>query len=199
MMNQQRMHVKTWNAVLCMFLYLGVGALVSWNGAVFAEENYFERLQIGRFDEPLEIPDFSLPLVEGGMATLSDYKGRVVFLNFWATWCPYCVEERSSLQVLHEKYKNQGLVVIAVSIDQGGIEKVKKFVKEKGLTFLNAHDKSSKTSVEYGVRGVPATIIVEPSGAAVGGVIGPRDWSSDEAYGLVEQIFAEYKEALGTE
>ena len=170
--------------------------LVSWSGSSFADDNYFELLQVGRFAEPLEVPDFSLPLVVGGDITLSDYKGQVVFLNFWATWCPYCVEEREGLEELHKKYKDQGLVVLAVSIDQGSIEKVQKFVETKGLTFLNAHDNSSQTSMAYGVRGVPATIIIDPSGAALGGVIGPRKWGSDEAYGLVEQILAEFKESL---
>jgi peroxiredoxin len=197
MMNQQQMYVKRWKVVLCTILCLGTGVLVSWNGTAFAEENYFELLQVGRFDEPLEVPDFSLPLVGGEELTLSDYKGRVVFLNFWATWCPYCVDERAGLQALYEKYREQGLEIIAVSIDQGDIEKVKKFVDERELTFLNVHDKSSKTSLEYGVRGVPATIFIDPSGNALGGVIGPRDWRSDEARGLVEQLLAENKEALG--
>ncbi len=196
MKNQQQVYVKTWKAVLCIIVCLGAGLLISWNRLAFAEDDYFELLQVGRFDEPLEIPDFSLPLVGGGEAKLSDYKGRVVVLNFWATWCPYCVKEREGLQALHEKYKDRGLVLIAISIDRGSIEKVKKFVEERKLTFLNMHDKSSQTSLAYCVRGVPATIFVDPSGAALGGVIGPRDWDSDEAQGLVEQIFAEYKEMM---
>ena len=197
MMNQQQMYVNIRKTVLSLILCLGLGTLVFWSGPASAEENYFELLQVGRFDEPMEIPDFSLPLVGGGDVTLSDYKGHIVFLNFWATWCPHCVNERAGLQALYEKYKEQGLEIIAVSIDQGNIETVKKFVDERKLTFLNVHDKSSKTSLEYGIRGVPATIFIAPSGNAFGGVIGPRDWDSDEASGLVEQLLAEYKEALG--
>ena len=171
------------------FLLLGQGELSPLCAS--AEEDFFEALHAGRLSERMEISDFSLPSSGGGAVNLSDFKGKVVFLNFWATWCQYCRMERPSLQAMYDNYKDKGLVVLAVSIDRAGIETVKKYVAEHDLTFPNLHDQTSKVASEYGIRGVPLTFFIDRHGKVVGGVIGPRTWDSKEAYGLVEQLLAE--------
>ena len=92
---------------------------------------------------------------------------------------------------MYDKYKEQGLVVLAVSIDRGGSEAVQKFIEEHELTFPNVHDQSSKVAAAYGVRGVPSTYFIDPTGHAMGGVVGPRAWDSEEAFGLVEHLLTE--------
>ena len=92
---------------------------------------------------------------------------------------------------MYDKYKEQGLVVLAVSIDRAGAETVQKFLEEHKLTFPNVHDQSSKVAAAYGVRGVPSTYFIDPTGQAMGGVIGPRVWDSEEADSLVEHLLAE--------
>ena len=148
----------------------------------------FEALQIRRFDEPVEVPDFSLPLIGGEEAKLSDYKGKIVFLNFWATWCPYCRTEREGLQTTYEKYKDREFIVLSVSIDRADSDTVAAFINEHGLTFPNLHDQSSTVAMEYGVRGIPATYFVDADGKIIGGVIGPREWDSEEVHALIEEL-----------
>ena len=172
-----------------VLLLLGQGGIYPLSA--LAEEDFFEALHAGRLSERMEISDFTLPSSSGGEVKLSDFKGKIVFLNFWATWCQYCRMERPSLQAMYDKYKDKGLVVLAVSIDRAGIETVKKYVVEHNLTFPNLHDQTSKVALEYGIRGVPTTFFIDSTGKVVGGVIGPRAWDSKEAYGLVEQLLAE--------
>ena len=171
-------------------LLLLVNPVGSWGETSSATEDVFKKFQVSRFDEPVEVPDFSLPLIGGGEAKLSDYKGKVIFLNFWATWCAYCRTERAGLQATYEKYKDQGFEVLSVSIDRAGSETVEKFLQEHNITFPNLHDQTSEVALEYGIRGVPATFFIAANGKAIGGVIGPRPWDSEKAHSLVEQLLA---------
>ena len=156
-----------------------------------AEEDFFEALQLIRFTKPIEAPDFVLPTIEGGEGKLSNYKGKVIFLNFWATWCPYCRLERESLQAIYDKYKEQGFVVLSVSIDRTSLETVKAFIDEHNITFPNFHDRASKVATKYEVLGVPSTYFIDIHGNVIGGAIGPRPWDSKEMYSIVEQLLAE--------
>lgn len=153
-----------------------------------AETDFFEALQVITLDEPIEAPDFLLPSVEGNDVKLSDFKGKVLFLNFWATWCPYCRMERPGLQALFDAYKDREFVILSVSIDQSGIDTVKKYVSEHEITFPNLHDHTSEVAGEYGVRGVPSTFFINAKGKAVGGVVGPREWGSTDVQNLVEHL-----------
>lgn len=157
-----------------------------------AEEDFFEIFQASHLEEPLEVPDFSLPSVDDGVVKkLSDFQGEIVLLNFWATWCPYCRVERPTLQTLYETYKEKGVVVLSISIDQSASEPVKEFINEHELTFPNLHDQTAETARMYGVPGVPTTFFINREGKAVGGVVGPREWDSKEAYGLIEQLLSQ--------
>jgi peroxiredoxin len=171
-------------------LLLPVNPGESWGENLSATEDVFEKFQVSRFEKPVEIPDFSLPLIGGGEVKLSDYKGKVIFLNFWATWCAYCRTERAGLQATHDKYKDRGFEVLSVSIDRAGAETVEKFLQEHNITFPNLHDQKSEVALEYGIRGVPATFFIAADGKAIGGVIGPRPWGSEEAHSLVEHLLA---------
>lgn len=156
-----------------------------------AEEDLFETLQIGRFEQPVEVPNFTLPVVGGEKANLTDYSGKLIFLNFWATWCPYCRTERGALQATYEKYKDKGFLVLSVSIDRSDAETVRKFIEEHDITFPNLHDQMSTVASEFGVRGVPSTIFIDGNGKAIGGVIGPREWNSPEMHRLIEQLLSQ--------
>ncbi|PIE33741.1 thiol-disulfide oxidoreductase [candidate division KSB3 bacterium] len=181
--------------LLVAFLLLGFGgklACAEENDAAVREA--FEKFQIRYLDEPVDVPDFSLPLVGGGEAALSDYKGKIVFLNFWATWCPHCREEREDLQTTYDKYKDKAFVVLSISVDRAGIDTVEQFINEQGLTFPNMHDRASKVALEYGVRGIPVTYVVGADGKIIGGVIGPREWASEAAHGLIEELLRVFQQ-----
>jgi len=153
----------------------------------------YETLQVLKFDEPTEVPDFKLSSVDGGEKTLGDFKGKIVLLNFWATWCTYCRSEREALQATHEAYKDQGLTVVAISIDRDSIDTVKAFVEEKKLTFPNLHDPKNEIGLQYAARAIPMTYFLNRDGKAIGVVIGPRSWESDDMKTFLTQLLDEEK------
>jgi thiol-disulfide isomerase/thioredoxin len=108
-------------------------------------------------------PDFTLEELGGKNVTLSDMKGKVVLLEFWATWCPPCRASIPGIERLHEKYKDKGVVVLAVSMDDGGWDAVQSFVKEQGIkyTVLKGND---DVAVKYQVRSIPMLLVVDKEG-----------------------------------
>lgn len=123
-------------------------------------------------------PDFSLPALGGTAVKLSDYKGQVVFLNIWASWCPPCREEMPSMEALNRRLKDGPFKMLAVSIDQGGAEVVGPFLARGGLTFPVLLDPEGKTYKLYGLTGVPETFIIDKNGVVIQKIIGPQDWMS---------------------
>ena len=126
-------------------------------------------------------PDFTLPDLDGKMVRLSDQKGKVVFLNIWATWCPPCVEEMPSMEKLHQALKDEDFQILAVSIDKQGAEAVRPFMKQHKLNFTALVDKEETTKSAYQTTGVPETFIIDRDGIIIEKVIGPRNWASPEA------------------
>lgn len=125
-------------------------------------------------------PDLALNRLEGGNVHLSDYKGKWVLLNFWATWCPPCVEEMPSMEDFSKKFKSKNMVVLGVSVDRGNPDKVKKFVKQHGITFEIFHDPESSASNKYGVNSLPSTFVINPKGMIVSQAEGMREWNDPE-------------------
>lgn len=122
-------------------------------------------------------PDFTLPTIDGGTLRLADYKGKLVFLNIWATWCAPCREEMPSMQRLAEKLAGGAFEMITISIDEKP-EEVEKFIKELGLTFPVGMDPKQTVAAEYKITGVPETYIISPEGVVTHHLIGPGDWDS---------------------
>lgn len=126
-------------------------------------------------------PDFQLTDLNGEMVSLSRFRGKVVFLNFWATWCPPCIEEIPSINELNRKIKRDDFVILAVNIDQTGRDDIKKFVHAKGMEFTVLLDpKSDVAAGKYGITGVPETFIIGRDGKIIERYIGPRNWISNE-------------------
>lgn len=120
-------------------------------------------------------PAFTLPDIDGEMHSLGDFRGRVVVLNYWATWCPPCVDEMPSLQRLHEALAEKGLAVVAVSVDER-FSDIERFVKRFGLTFTVLHDEGMKVSRAYQTFKYPETYIIGRDGRLRSKVVGERDW-----------------------
>ena len=136
-------------------------------------------------------PDFTLPDLNGINHTLSNYKGKVVFLNIWATWCQPCKDEMPSMEKLHQRFKDKDFVMLAVSIDKDGKKAVEPFMKEYKLTFPALLDSAGTTSKLYETTGVPETFIIDKKGIVIHKVIGPRDWSVDSIFGVFEKIISD--------
>jgi peroxiredoxin len=133
-------------------------------------------------------PDFSLSTLGGRSVRLTDYKGKVVFLNIWASWCPPCREEMPSMEALHKKFKGRSFEMIAVSIDQSGEETVGSFAAQFGLTFPVLLDPGGKTYRLYGLTGVPETFILDKNGVIVEKIIGPQDWMGKQWLDYFDRI-----------
>ncbi len=121
--------------------------------------------------------DVRLPDTNGKTVALSDFRGNVVFLNFWATWCRSCVSEMTDMQALHQKLKGKPFVMIAINIKESQSH-VMNFLETQNLTFTTLLDPYGETLGQFGVRALPTTLILDKSGRLIETIIGPRNWSS---------------------
>ncbi len=133
-------------------------------------------------------PDFTLPTLDGNSASLADYRGKVVLLNFWATWCPPCIWEMPSMESLYQRFKDRGFEVLAVSIDTKGEDVVRPFVKDYNLTFPVLLDSDSDVYRRYGVTGVPESFIIDRDGKVASKIVGARDWAEAEWLDYFDQL-----------
>lgn len=132
--------------------------------------------------------DFSLKDISDKEVKLSDFKGKGVFLNFWATWCSSCREEMPSMQELHEKFQKENFVILAVSIDRGGAGAVKPFVNKNRYTFKVLLDPGGRVASLYKVSGIPSAFIIDKNGKIVDRFVGPRDWADESAVKALQKL-----------
>jgi peroxiredoxin len=107
--------------------------------------------------------DFSLKDMSGKTVRLSDYKGKVVLLEFWASWCPPCRASVPGLEKLHNAYKDKGLVLLAVSMDEGGGDEVRSFIRESGITYTVLKG-TEDVAMKYEVRSIPMMLVLNKEG-----------------------------------
>ncbi len=127
-------------------------------------------------------PNFSLPDLEGKNVSLSDFKGKMVLLNIWATWCRPCVEEMPSIEKLYNQFKEKDLIILAVSIDIKGKKVVDPFMKLHNLSFTTLLDTDGSLQNLYRTTGVPESFIIDKNGVIIEKVIGSFDWSSPKIF-----------------
>lgn len=123
-------------------------------------------------------PDFSVQDSDHKVS-LRDFRGKIVVLNFWATWCPPCVEEMPSLVQMDQRLKNKGIAVLGVSIDVDA-DAYHRFLKEYKVGFVTVRDPEQKSATLYGTHGWPETYIIDRNGIVRRKFIGPLDWSQPE-------------------
>ena len=138
----------------------------------------------------MRAPDISLKDIDGKDFTLSSLKGKVVFLNFWATWCFPCTVEMPAMEQLHRKFRGRGLVVAAVNHYEKP-SSVKSFVETAGYTFTVPVDPAGRASIAYRIRLLPVTYLIDKTGMLVGRVRGTRPWDSKVAFQLIEELIGE--------
>jgi peroxiredoxin len=144
-------------------------------------------LDLIRPGRPKAAQDFTVPLLQGSRFRLADHRGKVVLINFWATWCPPCLEEMPALERLWHQQRDRGFVLIAVSLDaDSGV--VKPFVAEHRLTFPIGLDAKLEVANLYGIRALPATFVVDRQGQVAALALGPRAWDNDASHSLVEEL-----------
>jgi peroxiredoxin len=162
----------------------GIAILAVAFGVVWLQSSKYEPLRVG-----MPAPEFSLPDIEGKTRRLSEYRGKVVFLNFWATWCKPCKEEMPSMQVLWENLKSEDFVMLAVSMDRVTTKKdIPTFIESMKLTFPILTDSWGQTDKRYKLMGVPETYIIDQNGILREKVIGPRDWTLKDSLTTIVQL-----------
>ena len=139
--------------------------------------------EIHRVEIGDEAPEFEL---DGGVR-LADYRGKLVLLNFWATWCPPCVAEVPSLNGLYERFRDDGLVVLAISVDTEE-DVYKQFLDRFGVTFPTVFDPERTVSSRYGTLKYPESYLINREGAVVQKYVGAEDWESPEILNYLRSL-----------
>lgn len=168
-------HARKGSAAL-LLLALGTAAFGAQKGELQPMKN------------PAPASAFMLRDLNGKLTSLRDFEGKVVLLNFWATWCANCRNEMPAMERLYQSLRADGFEIVAISVDQASTEKVKAFAEELKLTFPVLHDRDSIISNLYSNPGVPVSYLIDREGRIVYRVLGEYDWYSSEARGAVKTL-----------
>jgi len=133
-------------------------------------------------------PNFQLRDMNGRNVSLSDLRGKVVLLNFWATWCGPCRVEMPAMERLYRAYDRKDFEILAVSTDAQGTAVTRPFQQENKLTFPILHDSDFRVGLSYGARTLPMTFMVDRQGIVRQHIFGARDWEALEAHQLIEML-----------
>jgi len=150
----------------------------------------FEQAGIALSDSHRPAPDFELPNTDGTPVRLSDYRGKLVLVNFWATWCGPCVEEMPTLERLTDKLGSKGLAVLAVSLDTGPASDVISFAAGYHWRLPILLDPENRSGDQYAVRVMPTTYIIDPQGAILGRSFGIQKWDDPKTVALLESLLS---------
>jgi peroxiredoxin len=169
-------------------LFVALGLLLLGRTAS-ATEHLFQAMGMAKLSrEPAH--DFTLPDLHGTQISLKQYHGKLVFLNFWATWCIPCREEMPAMEQLHQTFQSQGLAILAVDLKESP-EKVKAFFDQHGLSFTALLDKSGSVFRDYVVMGLPTTYLIGRDGKLLARGVGGRDWTRVEGKDLIRGLLAD--------
>lgn len=167
-----------------------VGAVIAVMGGGLLGAMHFMHDQLFPVDVGATAPEFRAKVLgQNAYKTLDDYKGKVVLLNVWATWCVPCQREIPSLEKLYSQYAGKGLKLVSVSIDRFVSEdSIRAFANQYGVTFEVLHDPADSIGSTYQTTGVPETFVIGPEGTIRRKVIGAIDWDSQGNRALVAQL-----------
>lgn len=164
--------MKLWQ--LCLITLALSGLPVTLPAQSFPSSPYI------KFPQPLPSPQISWVNEQGDVRSLADYKGDVILLNFWATWCAPCVIELPHLEKLQRRYQKAGLKVIALSTDSGGAKAVNKFFEQRGISHLDVANNADPALLKsLQVRALPVSFVIDDEGNMIGTVQGYADWRGE--------------------
>ena len=142
-----------------------------------------------RLSEPVPAPDFTLPDMDGKPHTLHEYRGKVVMLNFWATWCPPCRREMPSMEALHQEFQDKPFVVLAVNEWENTdlvFPWIGQLTRFPGFPIL--FDQEGVVAEQYGIQGLPTTVIIDRQGRIVYRAVGGRDFDHPEVRRVINDL-----------
>ena len=179
-MNEEIKKVRRVNyqsIILILVFIIGIGVMI----LLQTNKSSFDLAGKPRFKKGMRAPDFTLPDLNDKRVSLADYKGQVVLLNIWATWCRPCVEEMPSMETLYQELKGERFAILAVSIDESGSDVVRPFMEKHKLSFPALVDSAGTIKNLYRTTGVPESFIIDKQGNILEEIIGPRDWAAPGA------------------
>ena len=174
--------MKRWVKVLFFFLLLlSISVVFFWKFYVFfITSDQMAEAAMDPIKMESEPPFFNLKNQSGNFFSLNDYKGKFLFLNFWATWCEPCKEEMVSMNTLYNHFKTKKLEMVAISVDESW-DPVNRYLVDKNFNFEIILDKQGKTPKDFGTNKFPETYIISPEGKIINKFVGPRNWFSKYA------------------
>ena len=178
---------RSWGIIL-LWISLALAPLLVIGGMWLTREPADSGDTAPRIGKPLA--DFTLPDLQGHAVQLAALRGKVVFVNVWATWCPPCIEEMPTIQQLYERLHGRGLEILAVSLDALGAQVVAPFMQSRRLSFPTLLDPKNLVQRLYRTTGVPESFIVDKRGILVEKVVGPRDWVHPQLLAQFERLLA---------
>jgi len=159
-------------------------------GAQTVSTDLLAKLSLSGYPSSMRPPDFTARTVEGQTVSLAGLRGKVVLLNFWATWCQECRPEMPLFERLHREFTVQGLSVIGINAREGTVA-IRGYAKELGLTFPLVLDPKGGINAAYGVIGLPTTFLIARDGRAVALAVGPREWGDAAARAIIRALLGE--------
>jgi peroxiredoxin len=181
--------MKSLRTISIFPVLLAVGGLVAAS-VVEAQPPSVKQSVVGRGVVQVgdEAPNFILRDLAGNTVSLSQLRGKVVLLNFWATWCGPCRVEMPAMEQLYRTLPRREFEILAVSTDSQGAAATRPFQKQMGFTFPILHDSEYRVGLAYGARTIPVTFMVDRQGVVRQKIFGARDWDSPEARDLIQTL-----------
>ena len=151
--------------------------------------------QLPQLGEPRAVPDIHFTDDDGRAKSLEDFRGKIVVLNLWATWCGPCRREMPTLDRLQAALGGKEFQVVALSMDRAGLPVVQRFYAEIGVKHLAIYiDSSGTTARQLGAIGLPVTLLIDREGREIGSLVGPAEWDAPEMLDLIRSVLAKYAE-----
>ena len=174
---------------LSLLIVLTAAAPRATAGKSLTLDEAIKALELIRPPRPKLADDFTIPTAKGQPFRLSAQRGKPVFINFWATWCPPCLEEMPALERLWRAQKDGGFVMLAVTVDANP-KLATPFIDRHGFTFTVGLDPKMELANTYGVRALPSSFVIDRDGRLAALAVGPRVWDNTAAHALIERLTA---------
>lgn len=172
-------------AILLAAVFFWGGAFYA--GALRAAPDYSAVPRLEAVKDGPAAPDFTLANPGGRKVSLKDFRGKVVFLNFWATWCEFCRDEMPSMQQLYQEFQGKGLEIVGVNVKDKRSDALA-FVKKLRVTYPIVLDPDGEVGLLYGAFGMPLSYLIDRKGTILARLVGPADWYSPGARQLIKTL-----------
>jgi thiol-disulfide isomerase/thioredoxin len=173
-------------------LSVGFAAFYPFNAESLARadsrvlDQLFGDMGVSRISQALPV-EITLMDLNGRPVSLSEFRGKIVFLNFWTTWCFDCRIEMPVMEKLHQKFKNNDFAMVTINL-QEPVSQIKQFFKDYGLTFSALLDSDGEVGAHFRITAIPTTFILNKQGIIIGKAFGPRKWDDKKAFALFEHL-----------